>query len=232
MINFENNDRRPEKIRFTTSLVGQSIEVQKGNRVLQRAALYFGGIKGTNMPEKGSFAKSRFLTAIEKIAREEDFWIEDLASLVGEKFPGGQESEVFATNDRKDVIKLNRFSFIGNNLLGVVTFIERINTHNALFPTDSYEIVGFSRDSQNNTCIVLKQPYAEGDEATQKDIDEFFEEVGAEKKRSGVYILGDYEINDALPNNVIKGKMGGLHFIDTFSINKLRIKEIQDIWQM
>lgn len=206
--------------------------MQKGNRILQEASNVFDRNRDSNQQEEGGLGKLQFLAEVERIAKEEEFWIGDISTIVGKKILGGQESDVFVSKDNKDVIKLNRFSFIGNDIIGIEIFIERLNTHNELFPQDKYEVVGFSKDFEGNICIVLNQSYVNGEEATQEEIDEFFIEKGAEKKRQGIYTLGDYEINDALPNNVIKGKDGGLHFIDAFCVNKSRKKAIKDYYSL
>ena len=180
-------NRRTEENGLATSLVGQSRGMQKGHRVLQKASSVFGRIAKTDRQQHRSFTKSSFLEEIEKAAKEEKFWIENTDSFVEAQLPSGQESEVYRSKDGKEVIKFNKFSFIGDSLLGVETFIERLNAHNELFPEDAYEVIGFAKDSEGNTCIVLKQPFIEGREATKEEIETFFDNIRAEKKGHGVY---------------------------------------------
>lgn len=201
--------------------------MQKGNSILQRASNVFRRDVGSNRQEGNGLGKLQFLAEVERLSKEDGFWIEDLYSIVGEKILGGQESEVFASKDRKYVVKLNCFAFVGCSVVGVETFAERLNAHNEIFPQDGYEMLGFAKDLQGNVCAVLRQPYVDGDEATQEEIDAFFDTMGAKKVGNGIYCVGDYEIVDALPNNVLRGKEGGLHFVDTFCVNTARLRNIK-----
>ena len=43
-------------------------------------------------------------------------------------------------------------------------FIDRLITHNELFPNVAYEIIGFSENSKDDISVVLKQPYVKNAE--------------------------------------------------------------------
>jgi hypothetical protein len=70
--------------------------------------------------------------------------------------PSGNESEVFISKDNKSVIKFNRLPFITDSVAGVDVFIDRINSHNEVFENAKYEVLGFGKDSQGNTCVIMQ----------------------------------------------------------------------------
>jgi len=92
-----------------------------------------------------------------------------------------------------------------------------------LFPSVAYTIRGFMDNKNGSPSIVLEQPFVSGVErnATQEEINEYLTSKGF--KLSGirswsnnheVWSNGEYELFDARPANVLKGKNGELYFID------------------
>ena len=96
-------------------------------------------------------------------------------------------------------------------------FFERIAIHNQLFPDCEYILIGFAENRDGRTCAVLRQPFILSQcEATQQEINEEMERLGFHKEQDdGYFTNSDYDIFDAVPNNVLKGDDGHLYFIDT-----------------
>ena len=110
--------------------------------------------------------------------------------------------------------KLNDFRYSDDNLN---PFFERILIHNQLFPDCAYEFIGFAENRDGKTCAVLRQPFIVAlREAMQEEIDEEMQRMGFHKEEdAGYFTNADYDIFDAVPNNVLLGDDGHLFFIDT-----------------
>ena len=125
----------------------------------------------------------------------------------------GSENEVYASLDSKYVYKLNDFRYSDDNL---TPFFERIQIHNQLFCDCSYTLIGFAENRDGKVCAVLRQPFILAQrEATQQEIDEELERLGFQKEQEGYFTNAEYDIFDAVPNNVLMGNDGHLYFIDT-----------------
>ena len=153
-----------------------------------------------------------------QIARLKDWaisnhcWID--RTILGTYSDRGSENEVYASLDSRYVYKLNDFRYSDDNLN---PFFERIHIHNQLFPDCAYEFKGFAENRDGKTCAVLRQPFIIAQrEATQEEIDEEMLRLGfLKEKDEGYYTNNDYDIFDAVPNNVLMGDDGHLFFIDT-----------------
>lgn len=139
-------------------------------------------------------------------------WI-DRATL-GTFSDRGSENEVYASLDSRYVFKLNDFRYSDDNLNH---FFERIHIHNQLFPDCAYEFIGIAENQDGKTCAVLRQPFIVAQrEATQQEIDEEMQRLGFHKEMDeGYFTNNDYDIFDAVPNNVLMGDDDHLYFIDT-----------------
>jgi hypothetical protein len=129
----------------------------------------------------------------------------------------GAESVVYSNNDGKYVIKVMSY-FMSDTTLEFLNC--RITLHNALFPENAYELIGFcydTREEGEEFCFVTKQPFIEGKEPTQQKIDLYMELFGFKKTdKTGSYISDMYKITDLLPNNFIEDNYSGkLHCIDS-----------------
>ena len=102
-------------------------------------------------------------------------------------------------------------------ILGLTQFFDRIIVHNQLFPDCGYSFLGFAENRDGTVCAVLRQPFILSQrEATQHEINEEMEQLGFRKEQDdGYYSNSEYDIFDAVPNNVLKGDDGHLYFIDT-----------------
>ena len=140
-----------------------------------------------------------------------DCWIDK--NSLGTYSDRGSENEVYASLDSKHVCKLNDFRYSDDNLS---PFFERITVHNQLFPDCGYAFLGFAENRDGKVCAVLRQPFIHSQrEAAQQEIDEELVRLGFHKELDGYFTNGDYDIFDAVPNNVLMGADGHLYFIDT-----------------
>lgn len=65
-------------------------------------------------------------------------------------------------------------------------------------------------------CAVLIQPYIKAErEATENEIAEYMQALGFEMDYIDEFHNKEYEIFDAVPNNVLYGIDGDLYFINT-----------------
>ena len=111
------------------------------------------------------------------------------------------------------VVKLNNFEYAGDDL---ENFFIRIAAHNKFFGNVPYQMIGFAYNSQQEFCAVLVQPYILAErEATEDEIAAYMQALGFEMDYYDEYHNSDYEVFDAVPNNVLYGIDGDLYFIDT-----------------
>ena len=138
-------------------------------------------------------------------------WID--RTTLGTYSDRGSENEVYASLDSRFVYKLNDFRYSDDNLK---PFFERISVHNELFPDCEYILIGFAENRDGKVCAALRQPFILAQrEATQQEINEEMEHLGFLKEQEGYFTNGEYDIFDAVPNNVLMGDDGHLYFIDT-----------------
>ena len=151
--------------------------------------------------------------ALFKYAINHGWWFEDITKL-GVFSDRGSENEVYMSYDGKTVYKLNDFRYADDNL---TSFFERIKIHNIYFPECAYDLIGFAYNKSKNICALLSQPFIIAErEATMEEIVYSLESMGFVSCLNGEYFTNDeYDIFDALPNNVLMGIDGNLYFIDT-----------------
>lgn len=145
-------------------------------------------------------------------ATSNNLWI-SLSELNVEFLSKGGENEVYTGDKDNIAIKLNNFEYAGDDL---ENFFIRIVAHNKFFSNVSYQLVGFSYNSQQEFCAVLIQPYILAErEATEDEIATYMQALGFEMVYYDEYHNKIYEVFDAVPNNVLYGIDGDLYFIDT-----------------
>ncbi|MDO9155016.1 MAG: hypothetical protein Q7U47_15125 [Paludibacter sp.] len=174
--------------------------------------------------------KHQGLRQLAQIAVENGAWIDKVSVLTnGDSINNGTENTVYLSKDGINVIKANNFFFLNENdaefkhTRDLKYFFDRIIAHNLLFPEISYKIIGFTKDSGGQICVVLQQPYIPNYEyAAREKIDSELEKMGFIKTVLGEginnglngYTNGIYELTDAKPLNVLKDENGKLHFVD------------------
>lgn len=153
------------------------------------------------------------INALRKYAIENQCWVADISAL-GEFVDRGSENEVYSAYDADIVYKLNDFRYADDNLN---SFFERIQAHNHYFPESKYDLIGFALNQSGKVCAILVQPFIHAErEATEQEIADALSLSGFQPQLEGEYFTnGEYDIFDALPNNVLYGTDGHLYFIDT-----------------
>ena len=161
--------------------------------------------------------KGRQIKELIEFANANNLWI-DLSSLNITYMDKGGENEVFH-DGKSSVIKLNNFEYAGDDL---ENFFIRINAHNKFFSNVPYQMIGFSYNSRQEFSAVLTQPYILAErEATEDEIVEYMEALGFEMDYIDEFHNDQYEVFDAVPNNVLYGIDKDLYFIDT----QIRLKK-------
>ena len=155
--------------------------------------------------------KGRQIKELMVFANANNLWI-DLSHLNITYMDKGGENEVFH-DGKSSVIKLNNFEYAGDDL---ENFFIRINAHNKFFSNVPYQMIGFSYNSRQEFSAVLTQPYILAErEATEDEIAEYMEALGFEMDYIDEFHNDQYEVFDAVPNNVLYGIDKDLYFIDT-----------------
>ena len=155
--------------------------------------------------------KGRQIKELIVFANANNLWI-DLSHLNITYMDKGGENEVFH-DGKSSVIKLNNFEYAGDDL---ENFFIRINAHNKFFSNVPYQMIGFSYNSLQEFSAVLTQPYILAErEATEDEIAEYMEALGFEMDYIDEFHNDQYEVFDAVPNNVLYGIDKDLYFIDT-----------------
>ena len=210
-LNLQQNDTDNEQRK-----VGGVSESGDAIATLYDAASYSGRGNGaaTQAGQSGG-KKQSLLGALVQRAKENSSWIDDAQTLTGTHITSGGENDVFLSKDGKNVIKINDFSYLPEDSENFNDFINRVQTHNELFPDVSLTIIGYTLNSEGKVSVVLKQPFVEAvREATDAEIDAFLEDMGFYTDITGNWTDGNVVIADAKPNNVLVDKNGVLSFID------------------
>ena len=188
------------------------------NNLLEQAARITGRSKeATGEIEPTEGYKGRQIKELIVFANANNLWI-DLSHLNITYMDKGGENEVFH-DGKSSVIKLNNFEYAGDDL---ENFFIRINAHNKFFSNVPYQMIGFSYNSRQEFSAVLIQPYILAErEATEDEIAEYMEALGFEMDYIDEFHNDQYEVFDAVPNNVLYGIDKDLYFIDT----QIRLKK-------
>lgn len=188
------------------------------NNLLEQATYITGRSKeATGEVEPTEGYKGRQIKELIVFANANNLWI-DLSHLNITYMDKGGENEVFH-DGKSSVIKLNNFEYAGDDL---ENFFIRINAHNKFFSNVPYQMIGFSYNSRQEFCAVLTQPYILAErEATEDEIVEYMEALGFEMDYIDEFHNDQYEVFDAVPNNVLYGIDKDLYFIDT----QIRLKK-------
>ena len=173
-----------------------------------------------------------FLSNLKSEAQKNGAWVEDSylsnkTLIHDQKATGTSENDIYLHSDGARVSKLNNLSYVSGegHAKNLLSLFDRISAHNHLFPNVSYTVKGFMNNKHGRPSLVLEQPYVRDAErnATQDEINEYLSLIGFEKdgvrdwsNGHEVWSNGVYELFDARPANVLKGRDGSLYFIDTY----------------
>ena len=167
--------------------------------------------ESTGNVEPAEGYKRRQIEELKLFATQHNLWI-NINSLPLSYLSKGGENEVF-TGHEDVVFKLNNFEYAGEDL---ENFFIRIEAHNLFFSNVTYQMIGFAYNSQYEFCAVLVQPYVRAKrEATEEEIAEHMQALGFEMVYEDEFHNAEYEVFDAVPNNVLYGIDDKLYFIDT-----------------
>lgn len=155
------------------------------------------------------------IEALEKYAKENDMWYEDVSDFGENTGIGGDENRVFRKENEAFFTKVNNF-IIHETLL---EFFDRIAIHNALFPETKIEVLGFLRDKDRNDdfSVVIKQPIVdinEDKEMSEEEIESFMLKKGFEKQSKGTYFNEQFILDDIVNNNIVELKDGSITVLD------------------
>lgn len=208
-LNQENDESREVE---SLSREGNEVRREDAAESLLRSA----GDRTTAGNGRSSWTKESVLGDVLQRSKENQTWIEDLESIAGKQIGQGGENEAYLSHDGKSVIKVNDFSYLPDNSTNLDDFVNRLDAHNELFPSDAITVLGFTQNSDGKISVALSQPYiSNAREATQEEIDSFLEGMDFYTDMSGNWTDGTFDIADTKPNNVLVDEEGILHFIDT-----------------
>lgn len=188
------------------------------NCILEQAACIVRRCKETaEKIEPTESYKRRQIVGLINYANSNNLWI-DFDSLPVIYLDKGGENEVFY-DGAATIYKLNNFEYGGDDL---ENFFIRIFAHNKFFSNVPYQMIGFAYNSQKEFCAVLIQPHIQAErEAPENEIAEYMEALGFEMDYIDEFHNEQYEVFDAVPNNVLYGIDNDLYFIDT----QIRLRE-------
>lgn len=165
-------------------------------------------------------AKRRVEAQLEKYAKNENIWF-DYDEFVNSHthLKDGEEARVFEDTDPRFVVKLANYSKFDEKYSPGEFIDERISLFNFIFPLTHYELVGFTRDSDNQFHFVLKQPYIDGKPATVQARVEFMKGLLGEDSERTVeqFSNREYHVSDLHDDNVLQDKNGNVFVIDAIT---------------
>lgn len=162
---------------------------------------------------KGELSEREIADIAEAYAKDANSWVPlpDQPKL-GTPLPSGVESEVYYNELDGFVYKVNNLSLSKN----ILSFLERINLHNKLFPETQYELIGFSGFGNGSVYPIVRQRFIPNAEfATPEEIDSYMRSLGFEKtSKEAEYSNGEYVVSDLRPRNVLKDSDGDIYVVD------------------
>jgi hypothetical protein len=123
----------------------------------------------------------------------------------------GREAQIFEDVDG-NFIKIVE---TGENLRDFL--IDKVYTHNILFPETEYKILGLVRDPYTKApSVVLKQEFIKGELLNEETMEEFSNQMRKWGYLGDGYnwTLGPIEVTDTREENVLKGEDGKFYVID------------------
>lgn len=174
--------------------------------------------------------QNHWLDSLEQIAKEEGVWIDNLSSVATAEIGHGHENTVFLSKDGNSVVKFNNLKYLYDEA-SVIRFIERINSHNEFSTEAPYTLLGFTKNNDARTGLVMSQPYVKmAMEADSYTIETYLKNHGYRQDFLSIggrrgWTNDTYEFNDAVPRNVLMDIRGNLYFIDLQINNPQRLNQ-------
>lgn len=163
---------------------------------------------------------------IESWAKRVGIWIDDVDTVLSNSF-GHEISEGGEAKVYDNGVKL--IKSIGLDYYILPTFaLDRISLHNAYFPETFLEIIGFGKDIDGNFKIIVEQPFIKGSSMTEREIQEFAENLGFKlmNARNWTYATPQIYLSDLHDENLIKSESGNVFVIDCdIRINTPELKQ-------
>jgi hypothetical protein len=186
-------------------------EITEGNLI--QAILYF---LRKSQKTSGKTEKSELITKKDEVnylilfAEKNNLWYKEIKEsfYIGE----GAEQKVYLNEDGKSVTKINSGIFY----LSWIDYFISILIHNYLFPSTSYEFMGFYL-KENVFYVVVKQHFVESTETTDlESVKKFLLSNGFKHKKNNDFYNDNLGIilEDLHDENVLSNQ-GVLFFIDT-----------------
>ena len=168
--------------------------------------------------------------AVGEYARSKNLLINYLYRLGVESDAGGVENKIALDIDQGWIYKSNNlFTHKGS----VLSFIDYVQNHNALFPETSYELVGFQEIQKNKQPFykpIVRQKFVDKTtQATQEQIDDLMAIQGFEKVNNHTFENNQFIISDLRPNNVLVNEDGLAFVVDDRIKTKIQEQASIDI---
>lgn len=193
------------------SKIIQRIGGAAAESVITEAYRYLEGSKRDSGMAEGEYQnKEREAEALEIFIHKHNLWFE--LNIFSNYLDEGAEQKVFIDAGKQKVTKLNDTIFYVN----WTQYLESLIIHNILFPTTSYDLIGFVKINETLFAVV-EQAFIESTEITQiPNIQRMMLENGFVIKKNNDYIHHGFGliIEDLHEENVLTYK-GILFFIDT-----------------
>ena len=151
---------------------------------------------------------------IENWARSVQCWYDDvdtyLTKLLGSQLAEGGEAHVFQYG--YNILKSIGLDYYIQPILA----LDRISLHNTFFPETKLSVVGFGRLKTGEFQIIVRQPYIQGCQMSDKEIAVFAQEIGFSivNPINWTYATPDIYLSDLHDENVIMSKDGNIFVVD------------------
>lgn len=149
-------------------------------------------------------------------AIENGLWIDDLYSL-GNPFVSGNENTNVINPNEGMIYKSNN---LYNSGLNIITFFEKIDLHNSIFPDTNYSFVGFTGVRPVNNRVPYVEPiYSQSFiknsiYASEKEILNYMNGIGFREISESKFQKENVIISDLYSRNVLKDNKNNIYIID------------------
>lgn len=187
--------------------------LRKGGKLNVETSVILAESERANNENKPSTPESQE-QAIETFAKDNNVWMDNveerLDAIYGESIDSGQEAIVWYNEADGNVIKSQDTTQYENPQQK----LDSITLQNTYFPEAPVTVLGYGRDADGNFQVIVEQPFIEGTNATQQEIDAYLESKGFTKDDNGNFSNGDTIVEDIHTGNAIKTPEGNIVVID------------------